>query len=446
MSKQNDPIGEKPPSITDLLHHLPIGKLEIITGVSDSGEVYHQSLPRLGHTLLAGGSNGKTNTALGWVLQLSTKNTPKQIQIAIIDRTAKQDLAKKLAPAPRRHLAHVASTEHEIAHVLDVLQKALSARLKQRGIPDAWLIIIEGLTELQADPNTWTVVQSFLQEGKAAHMFVLATTRQFLPSGALHDAFDTHIMFAPASEDTSVDALSIRVAGLHVPDAQPIVFLRIWFLSSLPGACERCGEAEGKFLLERYVTDEQAKDDETFTRQWYQAILEQMTVGLQIHSRTAVCEACVSHVLDTFVQLPGTGHAMLAQSALFPKDQLSQLSLVGFMQVGKPGVALACVCADSLEKLREEIREKGMIDPQICPHCGAPLKEPCSMCQQVKCWSCEGETPRLLRICAACLNQYQASVVTHFLDKDAAKKHWCDTCQDWMTDPHRHKSPRIWRS
>src|SRR5579883_2369367 len=105
MSKQPEPF-ETPLPLSELLHHLPVGKLEIITGVSDAGEVYHHPLPALGHTLLVGGSNGKTNTALSWIVQLSAKNTPKQIQVAVIDHTAKHDLAKTLAPAPRQYVAH----------------------------------------------------------------------------------------------------------------------------------------------------------------------------------------------------------------------------------------------------------------------------------------------------------------------------------------------------
>jgi hypothetical protein len=446
MPNQNDPSGETPP-LSELLHHLPVGKLEVITGVSSSGEVHHLPLSILGHTLLAGGSNGKTNTVLGWIAQLSAKNTPKQVQVAVIDRTAKLDLAKTLALASRRYLAHIASSERETEHTLGELQKALVARLKHEGAPSVWLIVIEGLTELQSNPKAWAIVQSLLQEGKAAHMYVMATTRQFLMHGPLHDAFDTHTMFAPAPEDTSVDALALRVAELQVSDAQPIVYLRIWFLSSLPGPCAQCGEPEAKFLLERYVADEKALDDESFMRQWYQAVLEQMAAGLQVHARIAICEACASQVLDEFLQREGMGHAMLAQSALAPADQLSQISLVGLMQVGKPGVALACVCADTLEQLLQDVREKGIFNSETCPHCNNPLsEEPCGMCQLRKCWSCEEEMARLLKICTSCLNQYNTSVISHFQDPNAANKRWCDRCQDWMSHPHQHKPPRVWRS
>lgn len=138
---------------------------------------------------------------------------------------------------------------------------------------------------------------------------------------------------------------------------------------------------------------------------------------------------------------------MLAQSALVPTDQLSKISLVGLMQVGKPGVALACVCADTLEQLLEDIREKGPFNPETCPHGNNPLgDEPCGMCQQRKYWSCEGEMAGLLKICASCLNQYTMSGLSHLQDPNAANKRWCDRCQDWMPVPHQHKPPRVWRS
>lgn len=444
--QQEDPFG-KTPSLPELMHHLPAGKLEVITGVDADGSVHHASLATIGHTLLVGGSNGKTNTVLGWIAQLCAKNTPEQIKMAVVDLTPRRDLAKTLVQASRKHLAHIAQTPREIDQTLLLIQKTLTARKGRKGKPDAWLIVIENVTGLEPDLRAWNIVQALLRDGKAAHMYVLATTRQFLMHGPLHDAFDTHMAFAPAPEDTSVDALSLRVAELKLADAQPIVYLRIWFLSSLPGPCARCEEAEAKFLLERYAADEKTLDDESFTRQWYQAVLEQMTAGLQVHARLAICEACASQVLDEFLQREGMGHAMLAQSALAPTDQLSKISLVGLMQVGKPGVALACVCADPLEQLLEDIRQKDMFDSEICPHCNTLLsEEPCGMCRQRKCWACEGETAGLLKICTSCLNQYNTSVLSHLTDPNAANKRWCDSCQDWMSIPHQHKPPRVWRS
>lgn len=443
---QEEPLGQMP-SLTDLIHLLPTGKLEIITGVENDGTVQHHPLSTIGHSLLVGGSKGKTNTILSWIAELCAKNTPEHIKIAVIDFTPRRDLAKTLVQASRKHLAHIAQTPREIEQTLLLMQKALTARKTRRGKPDAWLIVIENITELQSHPRAWNIVQALLRDGKAAQMYVAATTRQFLQHGPLHDAFDTHMTFAPAPEDTSVDALSLKVDKLSLPDAQPIVYLRIWFLSRLSEACARCAAPQAKFLLERYVSDEKAKDVDSFARQWYQAILEQMTSGLQVHIRQAICEACASHVLDEFLQQEGTGHAMLEQSALVPIEQLSQISLVGLMQVGKPGVALACVCANTLEELIEEIREKGIFNPEICPHCGTALsEEPCVMCQQRKCWACEGETAGLLKICASCMNQYNTSVFAHFADPQAANKRWCDNCQDWMPVPHQHKPPRVWRS
>jgi hypothetical protein len=394
-----------------------------------------------------GESLGKTHTVLGWIVQLCAKNTPEHVQIAVMDLTPNRDLAKQLSQVSSKHLAHIAQTERQIDQTLFLMQNQLAARKRRPGKPDAWLIVIENVTGLQPNPRAWNIVQALLRDGKAAHMYVVATTRQFLMHGPLHDAFDTHLTFAPAPEDTSVDVLALRVASLSLTPAQPIVYLRIWFLSSLSGSCARCEAPEAKFLLERYVSDEKAENDEAFMRQWYQAILEQMTSGLQIHARQAICEACASHVLDEFLQHEGTGHAMLAQSALVSTDELSKISLVGLMQVGKPGVALACVCADTLEQLLEEIREKGIFNPEICPHCHNPLSdEPCGMCGQRKCWSCEGEMAGLLKICTSCLNQYHLSVFSHLTDPHAANKRWCDTCQDWMPDPHQHKPPRVWRS
>lgn len=445
-NKPEDPFG-KTPSLLELMHHLPVGKLEVITGVATDGSVHRSPLSTIGHTLLTGGSNGKTNTVLGWVAQLCAKNTPEQIKVAVMDLTPRRDLAKTLAQASRKHLAHIAQTPREIDQTLLLMQSQLAARKARRGRPDVWLVIIENVTELQSNPRAWNIVQALLRDGKAAQMYVLATTRQLLMHGPLHDAFDTHMTFAPAPEDTGVDALSLRVADLSVDDAQPIVYLRIWFLSSLEGLCARCDTSEAKFLLERYVPDEKVEVDESFMRQWYQAILEQMTSGLEVHTRQAICESCASHVLDAFLHQEGTGHTMLEQSALVPIEELSKISLVGLMQVGKPGVALACVCADTLEQLLEEIREKGIFNPEICPHCHNPLgDELCVMCQQRKCWACEGETAGLLKICASCMNQYNTSVLAHFADPQAANKRWCDSCQDWMPIPHQHKPPRVWRS
>jgi hypothetical protein len=444
--QQEDPFGETP-SLSELMHHLPVGKLEIITGVEADGSVHRSPLSTIGHTLLVGGSKGKTNTVLGWITQLCVKNTPEQIRVAVMDLTSNRDLAKTLVQASRKHLAHIVQTPREIDQTLLLMQNQLIARKRSRSKPDVWLVVIENVTELQSNPRAWNIVQALLRDGKAAHMYVVATTRQFLKRGPFHDAFNTHMMFAPAPEDTSIDALSLRVAELQVADAQPIVYLRIWFLSSLTGSCARCEAPEAKFLLERYTADKEAKNNESFMRQWYQAILEQMTSGLQVHTRQAICEACASHALDEFLQQEGTGHTMLEQTALVPTDQLSQISLVGLMQVDKPDVALACVCADTLEQLLEEIRGKGIFNPEICPHCNNPLgDETCVMCQQRKCWSCEGETAGLLKICTSCMNQYNTSVLSHLIDPHAANKQWCDNCQDWMPVPHQHKPPHVWRS
>lgn len=444
--QQEDPFG-KTPSLSELMHHLPVGKLEIITGVGADGSVHCSPLSKIGHTLLVGGSNGKTNTILGWIAQLGAKNTPEQIRVAVVDLTPKRDLANTLMQASRKHLAHIAQTPREIDQTLLLMQKQLSARKRSQSKPDAWLIVIENVTDLQSNPRAWNIVQALLRDGKAAQMYLLATTRQLLMHGSLHDAFDTHMTFAPAPEDTGVDALSLRVADLSVDDAQPIVYLRIWFLSSLEGLCARCEAPEAKFLLEWYVPDEKVEVDESFMRQWYQAILGQMTSGLKVHTRQAICESCASHVLDAFLQQEGTGHTMLEQSALVPIEELSKISLVGLMQVGKPGVALACVCVDTLEQLLEEVREKGIFNPEICPHCGNPLPdEPCGMCQQRKCWLCEGETAGLLKICTSCMNQYNTSVLSHLADPNATNKQWCKSCQDWMPVPHQHKSPHVWRS
>jgi hypothetical protein len=445
-NESEGPFG-KTPSLLELMHHLPVGKLEVITGVGADGSVHRSPLSKIGHTLLTGGSNGKTNTVLGWIAQLCAKNTPEQIHIAVMDLTSRRDLAKTLAQASKKHLAHIAQTPRQIDQTLFLMQQQLSARKKSRGKPDAWLVVIENVTELQSNPRAWNSVQALLREGKAAQMYVLATTRQLLLHGPLHDAFDTHMTFAPAPEDTGVDALSLRVADLSVDDAQPIVYLRIWFLSSLEDSCARCEAPEAKFLLEWYVPEGKLEAGESFTRQWYQAILSQVTSGLQVHVRQAICEACASRVLDEFLQQEGAGHVMLEQSALVPIEELSKISLVGLMQVGTPGVALACVCANTLEQLLQEISEKGIFNPEMCPQCNNPLSEElCVLCQQRKCWSCEGETAGLLKICTSCMNQYNTSVLSHFADPHAANKRWCDSCKDWMPVPHQHKPPRVWRS
>jgi hypothetical protein len=60
-NEPDDPFG-KTPSLSELMHHLPVGKLEVITGVGTDGSVHRSPLSTIGHTLLTGGSNGKTNT------------------------------------------------------------------------------------------------------------------------------------------------------------------------------------------------------------------------------------------------------------------------------------------------------------------------------------------------------------------------------------------------
>lgn len=157
----------------------------------------HHPLAEVGHTLLCGGSKGKTTVALGWILELVVKNTPQRIQIAVIDCTPRADLLKALTPLPQEYLAHAASTPREIEETLRALQHTLAARQNQHQTPDAWLIVIEGITELQSIPTQWAIVQALLGQGKATHMFVLATTRQILVSGPLYDAFNTHMTFAP---------------------------------------------------------------------------------------------------------------------------------------------------------------------------------------------------------------------------------------------------------
>src|SRR5436305_1426583 len=116
------------PPLSEMVQHLPTGKLEIITGVSSSGEVEHHPLSTLGHTLLVGGSNGKTNTVLTWIVALGAKNTPKQVQIAVIDLASNRSLSKTLTPAPRRHIAYLASSQDEIARTLSELQEVLVKR------------------------------------------------------------------------------------------------------------------------------------------------------------------------------------------------------------------------------------------------------------------------------------------------------------------------------
>jgi hypothetical protein len=68
-NESEDPFG-KTPSLLELMHHLPVGKLEVITGVGADGSVHLSPLSTIGHTLLTGGSHGKTNTVLGWIAQL----------------------------------------------------------------------------------------------------------------------------------------------------------------------------------------------------------------------------------------------------------------------------------------------------------------------------------------------------------------------------------------
>jgi hypothetical protein len=184
------------PPFQELLKHLPEGGLEVITGVNQTQEVLHHPLAEVGHTLLCGGSKGKTNVAKSWILELVAKNTPQHIQIAVIDCTPNADLVKALAPV-RQYLAHVASDQHEIDETLRALQHTLAARQNQQQPPEAWLIVIEGITKLQSNPTHWAIVQALLGQGKATRMFVLATTRQILVSGPLYDAFVTHMTFAP---------------------------------------------------------------------------------------------------------------------------------------------------------------------------------------------------------------------------------------------------------
>jgi hypothetical protein len=447
MSKQQ---GKANPQLTDLLRHLPVGKLEVITGVApDSGKIYRMPLSTIGHALLVGGSMGKTTTAQGWIAQLCVKNSPAQVQVAVIDLTENQDLATLCGRLAAKHLAYIATSEDQVEHALRDLQTALAARKSQPGQPDAWFIVIEAFLEMEANPVAWPIVQELLREGKAAGMYVLATTRRFLVSGPLHDAFDTHMTFAPAPEDDSLDALKASVAALQVPDAHPIIFLHARNDLSLTGACQRCGKRRARYALARYIDDGKDIDDEHFARQWFEAIRAQWSKKFSPIQELSICEACISVVIDQFEHREGVGQAILAQSALLPKGHLPRISFVGFRQVGQPLVTVVGLTLGTLGEYVKEVRQQGVFDPKVCPKCGSEL-ELCKMCEQPKCWSCEGEMAEALKICVACWNQYQTSVASHLQDMaerpdETMKKDWCDTCRDWMPRVHQHKPPKIWR-
>lgn len=439
------------PNLSELLHLLPAGQLEVITGVGTSGEVSRTPLEKMGHTLLVGGSMGKTNVAQGWIYQLCAKNTPEQVQVAVIDLASQPDLATTCQQLSAPHLAYIATSDDQVEHALRALRTTLVKRRAQPLAPDIWFIVIEAFTELESNSAAWPVVLELLRDGREARMFVMATTRRYLTSGPLHDAFESHMMFAPAPEDTSLDALLTRVAMLHLPDALPILYLQIRSALGSSNPCQRCGQKRAPHSLTRFVEEEEegAGKEEENARRWLEAVLQQTDAGLQASARMSLCEACVAVVIDQFEQREGVGLALLAQSALFPQDLQRRISFVGFRQVGRPDVSVVCIHLGALDELVEEIRQKGVFDPETCPNCGGNLSL-CTQCQQPKCWQCEGEMAAALQICTACWNQYQVSVVHHLRDMaerpaETAQKNWCDTCRDWMPVPHRHKPPRVWR-
>jgi hypothetical protein len=72
---------------------------------------------------------------------------------------------------------------------------------------------------------------------------------------------------------------------------------------------------------------------------------------------------------------------------------------------------------------------------------------------KILCEMCKTEKPKqafsfLPGICDECWNEYQASIRFHLVDvsnnPDAAQKQFCDTCNDWMPNPHKHKPRKKW--
>lgn len=404
----------------------------MITEVSaDSGKIYRMPLSTIGHALLVGGSMGKTTTAQGWIAQLCVKNSPTQVQVAVIDLTENQDLATLCGRLAAKHLAYIATGEDQMEHALHDLQAALTVRKSQPSQPDAWFIVIEAFLELEANPVAWPIVQALLYEGKAAGMYVLATTRHFLILGPLHDAFNTHMTFVSAPEDDSLDALKADVAALQVPDAHPIIFLHACNDLSLIGACQRCGKRRARYAFAPYIDDGKNIDDEHFARQWFEALCAQWSTQFSPIQELSICEACVSVIIDQFEHHEGVGQSNLAQGAQLPKGYLPRISFVGFRQVGQPLVTVVGSTLGTLNEYIKEVRQQGVFDPKTCPKCGSAL-ELCKMCEQPKCWSCEGEMAEALKICVVCWNQYQTSVASHL--QDMAERPDETMKKDWM--PH----------
>lgn len=194
MTQERFPLSSR---MEDFIPLLPSGQLALIGGLSSSGELLRRTLPDVSHILLYGGSSGKTRTARGIIRQLCQKQTVEQLKVAILDLSAKPDLADICHALP--HVQYLATHEEQAVQALTELQEIRRGRGKQdlrnpeRKLEPksecAWLIVVEEFFELEKQEEAWRMFLRFLRYGKGAKMYVLATTRRIQLSSPLLKEF-----------------------------------------------------------------------------------------------------------------------------------------------------------------------------------------------------------------------------------------------------------------
>ena len=453
------------PSILEFIDLLPSNQLALILGVDPEGKTIQNTLLEVGHMLLAGGRMGKTNHARSICLQLCAKNSPENLRIAILDLASQEEEWKEFSSL-FPHIALTAFNKDEVEQNILKFEEELERRKKQLSPNDpTWLIVIEGFTALEPSKvetalkqnnPIWQAFMELLRYGKAARIFVLATTKRFLASGPIHDMFDLQGLYAPDPEDESVDALALKIASLDVPEYHPIIYLRIRRNPSITKPqCSICKKRLATQMSEDYINlDDQNSglliiDDEFEMQSWLKIVLEQVTHGPRLYRTTPLCLDCAIVLLDTYMNRKGSGRAIINETSLAQKSQQPLMSYVVFKQFRQPDIPIVCSTnLQTIEEIIEEIQEKGVLQLEKCQQCGSTLKD-CAMCNQPKCFNCTDKFSASMGICRPCLNEYNASIQSHVREtianpELAEQKQWCDTCNDWMPQLHKHKTPRRW--
>jgi len=135
------------PSLEVVIRNLPANTLEFVYGLNpESGELVRSTLPKAVHIQLLGASGqGKSRQATSIVTQLTTRNDPAHLQLALVD-------CEGDTSAPFTRLAHVrmfADEPKEAAKTFRALVAELERRDQTRQVWPVILIFVEEFLNLR---------------------------------------------------------------------------------------------------------------------------------------------------------------------------------------------------------------------------------------------------------------------------------------------------------